>query len=304
MNDAVTVTILVENSVNIAGLRAEHGCSVLIRHGARKLLFDTGQSDLVLHNARRMGLVLDDLEAVVLSHGHYDHTGGIADLATSPHTKIYAHPSAFTPKFVGNPDGTTRFIGLAPGSLQALRSVQNRVVWTSNPTEVLPGFFVTGEIPRTNQFEDTGGRFFLDAGCRRPDPLLDDQALYFETQRGLVVILGCAHAGVVNTLEYIRALTGNRPIHTIIGGMHLGSTGPERIEATLEAFRSWAPKHLAPGHCTGIQAITQIMSAFPGRCTTCPVGTSWSFPAPLPESPDSPLAHKPTVTAGFAPRLT
>jgi 7,8-dihydropterin-6-yl-methyl-4-(beta-D-ribofuranosyl)aminobenzene 5'-phosphate synthase len=277
MND-VTVTTLVENSVNVAGLRAEHGLSFLIRIGGRKLLFDTGQTDLLLHNAQKMGLTLNDVDAVVLSHGHYDHTGGLeAICGVAPQARFFAHPGVLTSKFAANADGTSRFIGLSPGSVELLRSSEGRMTWTAKPTEVLPGVFVTGEVIRTNLFEDAGGKFFLDAGCTRPDPLLDDQALYLDTARGLVVILGCAHAGVVNTLAYIRDLTGNRPFHAVIGGMHLLTARPERMKATLEALQRWEPDRIYPAHCTGIAATARLWSTFPESCSGCPVGTSLLF---------------------------
>ena len=137
---------------------------------------------------------------------------------------------------------------------------------------MLEGIFVTGEIPRQNAFEDTGGRFFLDAACTRPDPLLDDQALFFDTTEGLVVLLGCAHSGVVNTLEHIRHLAGGRPIHTILGGLHLLAGAPERMEKTIAAFRRLDIQGLAPAHCTSLPALAQLWSAFPGRCFSCAVG--------------------------------
>lgn len=280
MSERVTITTLVENTVNIAGLRAEHGLSLLIRAGGRKLLFDTGQTDLLVQNAQKMALGLDDVDAIVLSHGHYVHTGGIEAICrVAPRARLFAHPAAIGPKFAANADGTSRFIGVAPSSVELLRSPKGRMTWTTKPTEVLPGFFVTGEIPRTNLFEDTGGRFFLDASCTRPDALLDDQALYFDTESGLVVILGCAHAGVVNTMAFIRDLTLNRPFYAVIGGMHLMNARPERMKATIEALGRWAPKQITAGHCTGSLAFAQLWAAFPDRCSNCPVGSSLVFPS-------------------------
>jgi 7,8-dihydropterin-6-yl-methyl-4-(beta-D-ribofuranosyl)aminobenzene 5'-phosphate synthase len=160
---------------------------------------------------------------------------------------------------------------------EAIRKAAKAVVWTSKPTEVLEGIFVTGEIPRRNTFEDTGGRFFLDATCARPDPLLDDQALFFDTTEGLVVLLGCGHAGVVNTLEYVQRLTGGRPIHAILGGLHLLTASPERMEKTIAAFRRLDIQRQAPAHCTGLPALAQLWTALPGRCCSCAVGTRLSF---------------------------
>jgi 7,8-dihydropterin-6-yl-methyl-4-(beta-D-ribofuranosyl)aminobenzene 5'-phosphate synthase len=166
---------------------------------------------------------------------------------------------------------------MPPGSTKALGDAASSVIWTSSPTEVLPGMFLTGEIPRKTAYEDTGGRFFLDAACTRPDPLLDDQALYFDTREGTVVVLGCGHAGVVNTIERILELTGGKPIHALIGGMHLLSASPDRMDRTLQALRNWNIKKLYPAHCTGMAAVTKLWNAFPQGCAMCPVGTSLVF---------------------------
>jgi 7,8-dihydropterin-6-yl-methyl-4-(beta-D-ribofuranosyl)aminobenzene 5'-phosphate synthase len=162
-------------------------------------------------------------------------------------------------------------------SAEVICKAATGVVWTAKPTEVLEGIFATGEIPRQNDFEDTGGRFFLDAVCAHPDPLMDDQALFFDTTEGLVVLLGCGHAGVVNTLEHVRHLAGGRPIHTILGGLHLLTASPERMDKTLAAFRRLDIQRLAPGHCTGLPALAQLWTAFPGRCASCAVGASRLF---------------------------
>jgi 7,8-dihydropterin-6-yl-methyl-4-(beta-D-ribofuranosyl)aminobenzene 5'-phosphate synthase len=145
---------------------------------------------------------------------------------------------------------------------------------------VLNGLTVTGTVPRNTDFEDTGGPFFLDAACTRPDPLVDDQAVFFESREGLVVLLGCAHSGVVNTLHYISELTGGKPIHAVLGGMHLVQASPQRLERTIESLRTWHTPLLAPGHCTGMAATAALWNAFPGRCATCHVGTRFEFDIP------------------------
>lgn len=278
MKKTIAVTSLVENSVNARGLLAEHGLAFHLQAVCRSLLFDTGQSDLLLHNALKLRISLADTEAIVLSHGHSDHTGGIdAARKAAPKARLFLHPAALSPKFAGNPDGTGRPIGMDAVSAEAIRHAGEAVVWTAKPTEVLDGIFVTGEIPRPNTFEDTGGPFFRDAAGAQPDPLLDDQALYFDTQEGLVVLFGCAHSGVVNTLEYVQHLTGGRPIHAILGGLHLLTASPERMEKTIAAFRRLDIQRLAPAHCTGLPALTQLWTTFPERCFSCAVGASWAF---------------------------
>ncbi len=279
MKQTIVVTTLVENSVHVRGLLAEHGLAFHFQAGPRSLLFDTGQSELLLHNALKLRISLAGVEAIVLSHGHNDHTGGMgAAREAAPKARLFLHPAALAPKFAGNPDGTSRPIGMDKASAEAIGKAARGVVWTAKPTEVLDGIFVTGEIPRQNTFEDTGGCFFLDAACTRPDPLLDDQALFFDTTEGLVVLLGCAHSGVVNTLEYVRHLAGGRPIHAVVGGMHLLNANSERMDQTLAVFRRLDIQRLAPGHCTGLAAIAQLWIGFPTRCAPCAVGARLSFP--------------------------
>ena len=278
MSETIAVTTLVENSVPVRGLLAEHGLAFHLQAGPRSLLFDTGQSDFFLHNALKLRISLADAQAIVLSHGHNDHTGGLtAAHEAAPQARLFLHRTALSQKFVRNPDGTTRSIGMDEATAETIRNAANAVVWTRKPTEVLDGIFVTGEIPRQNTFEDTGGPFFRDAAGAQPDPLLDDQALYFDTQAGLVVLLGCGHSGVVNTLDYVQQLTGGRPIHAILGGLHLLTANPERMDKTIAAFRRLNIQRLAPAHCTGLPAQAQLWTAFSDRCSSCAVGTQLSF---------------------------
>ena len=278
MSESVWVTTLVENTVNGPNLRAEHGLAFLIRAGRHHLLLDTGQSGLVLDNAQKMGLHLEEVSEIVVSHGHYDHAGGLKTaLKTAPSARLFIHPAAFSAKYAANADGSARAIGITGENAQAAQNTGSPMVWTTQPSQVAEGIFVTGEIPREHSFEDTGGRFFLDQACAKPDPLFDDQALYFDTRLGLVVLLGCAHAGVVNTLDYVQHLTGGRPIYAVMGGLHLLSASSERIAQTIAAFRRWDIQRLILAHCTGLPATVQLWAAFPGRCSACPVGTTIAF---------------------------
>lgn len=278
MAEKIVITTLVENSVSARGLLAEHGLCFHFQVGSRSLLFDTGQSDLLLQNAIRLRLSLAETEAIVLSHGHNDHTGGITAIReVAPGARLFLHPAALAPKFAANPDGTGRFIGMHPRDVEALCNAGGRVAQTAKVTEIMEGVFVTGEIPRVNGFEDTGGRFFLDAACTEPDPLAEDQALFCDTADGLVVVLGCAHSGVVNPLDQILPLAAGRPIHTLLGGMHLMTASPERMEQTIAAFRRLKIQRLVPAHCTGLPAVAQLWAAFPDRCAQCSVSASFCF---------------------------
>ncbi len=278
INHKVTITVLVENTARKRGLLAEHGLSFWIDAGEQKFLFDTGQGMALFNNAKCLQTHLEKACAVILSHGHYDHCGGLSGiLDLAPNITVYAHPAAFETKFKCSEEGVSHEIGI-PGldHKEIIKRVPNLIL-TEKPTEIVKGFFVTGEIPRQNNFEDTGGPFFLDKSCLTPDPLKDDQALFFETSEGIVVLLGCAHAGVINTLEYIRQLTGNKPIHTVMGGMHLINASESRLKETFEGLRRLDVKHLAPAHCTGLKATVQLWSEFPGACASCNVGVGATF---------------------------
>ncbi len=271
MNPDIRITTLVENTASDPKLLAEHGLSFWIEYGDKKILFDTGQSNILIQNAKTLGINLSEADAIILSHGHYDHTGGLAavlDIAAK--AKIYLHPAAIEPKFSRKASGAES-IGMPEDAKKVIRD--REVIWTETPTQIFPGVIVTGQVPRINNFEDVGGAFFLDESCRKPDELLDDQTLFIETAKGLVIIFGCAHAGVVNTLHLIADLSGKKQFYAVLGGMHLLRASEERIERTETVFRQYNLQRIGPAHCTGGKAVEKFKSAFPDRYFTCSVGT-------------------------------
>ena len=278
MNKHIRITVLVENSVHRQRLLAEHGLCFHIACGEHSLLFDTGQTDLALANAETLRLPLDRVEAMVLSHGHYDHTGGVpALLAVAPQTRVYLHPAAFENKFSRSSADQSRKIGMSDCVAQAIRSCPGGFVETTGRTEIMEGVFATGEIPRVTAYEDTGGAFFLDAGGTHRDPLTDDQALVIDLGRSVILLLGCAHAGAVNTLNHVNQLTGGKPVSAVIGGLHLGSANEERIQKTIARLRNAKLECLAPMHCTGWPATARLWSAFPEICRPAAVGSVFEF---------------------------
>jgi 7,8-dihydropterin-6-yl-methyl-4-(beta-D-ribofuranosyl)aminobenzene 5'-phosphate synthase len=276
---SVSLSILVENTVAQKDLGAEHGFSAWLETPHGTVLWDTGQSSLFLENARKMGVEIENVSSVALSHGHYDHTGGLSEiLALNPDVRVFGHPDMFIQRFVKtyNPGYFIRSIG-SPITNKKFYTKCKTFKLSSQPSEIIPGVFLTGEIPRTTKCETTCGDFFLDAECTVRDPIVDDQALYFETSRGIVVLLGCAHSGVINTLEYVAKLAGGNRIYGVMGGMHLIEASDERIEETAYALSKYHVQIIGPCHCTGERAKTMFGSLFHERMIDCATGRSFTF---------------------------
>ena len=260
------------------GLLGEHGLAFWIELDGKKFLFDTGQGLAISHNARHLDIHPEQADAIILSHGHSDHTGGLGDVLMSATQKIplYAHIGALEPKYIRNSDGTHRDIGIPSNCKQAVID-KAEFIRVAGPTEIGQGFYLTGPVPRLNSFEVSGKPTPKSTSSTFPHNLDDDQAAFIETSSGVVVILGCAHSGVINTLHYIQKLTGNQQIHSVIGGMHLPKVSPDRMDKTVIELRRLDIHRLIPCHCTGFDATIRLHGEFPGKCTTCPTGTVIEF---------------------------
>jgi 7,8-dihydropterin-6-yl-methyl-4-(beta-D-ribofuranosyl)aminobenzene 5'-phosphate synthase len=272
------ITVLVDDATGDSRLRSEHGLSFWIEADGRKILFDTGQGQALEPNAQQVAVDLGQADAIVISHGHYDHTGGLLRaLARSPKAVVYIHPLAFESKYTRGEESRSRAIGIPEPVASALLEGDHSLTFTRRPTQICAGVSVTGQIPRLAAYENASGPFFLDERFLREDLIADDQAVYIESHAGLVVVLGCAHSGVVNTLDYIAKLTGGNSVHAVFGGMHLAKASEERIEATCAALDRYRIGMVAPCHCTGKRAIARLRSWFGERVADCFAGAAFSF---------------------------
>ena len=274
----VDITVLVENMAGNPSVLGEWGLAYLIETGGHRILFDTGGGLTLFGNSRAMGVDLGKIEALVISHGHSDHTGGLEKtLAASGPVDLFIHPAAFATRYWK--EGSKVETEVMPIPRDELRRRVRSLHETAKPTAVCEGIMVTGEVPRRTEFEDTGlgGFVFLDSDLKTPDRILDDQALFFRVPEGVVIILGCAHAGVVNTIQYVSELTGENRIFAVMGGTHLISASADRLQKTIAAFRQFDLQKIMLCHCTGMKAFSELVTALPGRCSWPGAGSKVHF---------------------------
>lgn len=278
---AARATVLVENSVQgNLGAIAEHGWSVWIETDTGSYLFDTGQGNALLNNARHFGIPLAEADAIMISHHHRDHTGGLlvaveeilrgSGRAGIP---VHAHPDLFKDSYAER-RGELSFIGV-PHSRAALEAAGADFRLEAGWREIAPGLAMTGEIPRVTEFElgDPNMRHRDEHGGLVFDPIRDDQTLVIDTPEGLFVILGCSHAGLINILTYIAERTGSERFHTIIGGTHLGPLGEDQIRRTIAALHTFDIGRIGISHCTGPAVAARMAAEFGERFFFCNVGT-------------------------------
>lgn len=257
--EVLKIGIIAENTVEKKDLLGEFGLALWVEYNGRRFLFDTGQGLVLSHNLKKMRLHPNTLQGIILSHGHFDHCGGLmAIIEEYPHLQVYAHPGIFHEKVMRKRD---RYIHTGVSFTEDdLTSVS--LTLHTGPYELTKDMILTGSIPRREKVEERD--FFIkDASGYRRDLVEDDQALIIKTAKGLVVVLGCTHAGLINTLDYVLELMGEDAIYGVIGGMHLHNKKEEELEKILESLSTYSIERLVPLHCSGSLASSMMRKEYP-----------------------------------------
>lgn len=264
---SATIHCLVDTLAE-TGYMPEFGLSLFLETNGRRILFDTGAGEALIPNAARMGIELDSTTDIVLSHGHYDHTGGLAKLDPPPQTPVYVGRGIMEPCWSLHDDGTKHLITMPTESQNVLAKCQVQEIGAF--TEIYPGIFLTGLIPRESG-EDCGGHFFSDEACTKPNLIPEEQALLLVSG---VLITGCCHAGIINTVEACRKARPDIAIQTIVGGLHLRHASEERLERTAAYLASLELERLVLMHCTGENAAEYLRSHLTCEVAMLPAGRS------------------------------
>jgi len=270
------IHILTDDRVKKRGILAEHGMSIFIEHENNNILFDTGQSDVYLQNAEVMGIDLNKTDYIVLSHGHYDHCGGLIHFPKiNDFPKIYAHEKAFANRYALNIDANSyREIGI-PWVLNDYKLIEKNIVFNEKNLNIAPGITLCPEIPSSEAFEEVPKGFYIkDENKMTLDMMRDEQMLIIERDKGLAVFLGCSHPGIINCLKHALKLYPGKKIDTLVAGMHLENISSLRLQMTIQHMIDLDIRKVIPLHCTGIYAICEMKRFLGERCLSICTGDS------------------------------
>jgi 7,8-dihydropterin-6-yl-methyl-4-(beta-D-ribofuranosyl)aminobenzene 5'-phosphate synthase len=260
----IKLTTLSENTAGRVGLLAEWGLSVLVEVDNYKVLLDTGLDISAAYNAAILGIDLSAVDRIVISHGHRDHTGGLHHVLNAMRKKIevIAHPDIWAAKYSRTFSKQEQYAGI-PFAREALENWGASFRLTKEPVWITDNIVTTGEIPMLTEYEKIDSELFVkESGELRPDPLKDDLALIIKTEMGLIVVLGCGHRGMINTLHHARKITGVEQIHMVVGGTHLIQASREQMDLTIAELKRLGVQRIGVSHCTGLPAAAILFQEF------------------------------------------
>ena len=262
----VNLTTLCENTASGPGIVAEWGWSIFVETSEANVLFDTGGGRAAVRNADTLGIDLKATDKIILSHAHSDHTGGIRDaLMRVGDREVIAHPAIWTSKYSRQEiDKKAVYRGI-PFAREELEKYAHFNL-SKEPIQISENILTTGEILRITGYETIESHFYVKQGdTLQQDNFPDDLALICRTDKGLVVILGCAHRGIINTIRHAQNITGEDTVHMVIGGTHLYPKKDYQIEKTIQALKELDVQNIGVSHCTGFKAAMKLAETFGDR---------------------------------------
>lgn len=287
MNSGMKITSLIDNSVYVSGLKAEHGLSLFVETDNDKILFDCGQSGLLLENAEKTGIDLKETDKIIISHGHYDHAGGLMDVLKyiGKETRVYCSPKIFENKMAGTKKGKDikgfRYVGVS-GKRQEFEEYGAVFNFIEQPEEISRNIFLSGAVKKVFSLLEEGSCFFIkEDGLTLTDEMSDEISLYYFDEDINLIITGCAHRGIINIMLHSEEIAEKMILKDkdevdkksrhlfrkfIIGGFHLAGENNEYIEKVIKELEKSEIKKIIPMHCTGFNASCSLKNAFKDKC--------------------------------------